>query len=891
MSFSEKNPERYTIQGACRVFPISRPTLRKRLRATGQVPDENGLYSAEQIRDAIESGPRGSRPSSVPGASPAKLRELKARCTNIELKNAALLAELVNTAEIKEDLSKALDHIGSVFADSELESRDKRDLRENLSGWRERIDAITRSKPGRPNGAFDPEEDESDSETSLLRQLQDRESRARAMGWELRNDLATGIRLMRSDVYASLELTIISAVQIVYASELLREEKERLLNLVCDWQASDPVTKQLLQLCRPREVLKPSEWQERYRMQPADSAKAGRWRNFPYQVEPLDAVLDPNVSSLTLQFCSQLLGKSAIIEGLLCWMIDQQPCSALAVHPTLGNAVNWSKNKFSPLIDSIERLSKVVHKVTPKRVRGSGENTICHKKYPGGWFLAGGSNSPANLRAHTAKWVLFDETDAYRDSAGDDGDVIFLVEQRSIRFPDSFSIQTSTPSAKGFSRIEKMFEETDMRKWFVRCPKCDGPPFVILWAHVKWPKTKAADGKTTKHWVREAFLECPCCQAALTETDRIAMVEAGEWVPTNPEVTGGKRGYQANAFLVLGPTKRGFKSWLHFFAAEFLAKRKLGVAGLRPFTNLILGESYEIEGAEPPSWELILNRREVYPEYDGDILLDAKAGLIVAGVDVQMNRLEVAWTAFAENDATWGLQYLILDGNPERREVWDQLWTALQKTWRHPSGYVLGAHYVCIDSNFLKDMVGKFCKNTSRRDLTVRPTVGRPGFDRIWWKASRNDPLLTLLQVDTAKEIVYRRLRITDLDAAEYMHFPVNQKCGYDAEYFRKLTIEVMVRDKDVPHFIKKREEDRNEPLDLAVLCLAAKELANPDWPQVMRWLETDPPKDKDWRPEEERGSVSLVNLEIPDLRGIEVDMASLKSKIRNDAKRWCRVT
>jgi phage terminase large subunit GpA-like protein len=891
MANLDQKPLKFTIRGAALAFNIARNTLRKRLRATGQVP-EDGLYTREQIEAAIGSVPKGYRPGSATSASPAKLRELKARCKNVELKNDALLAELVNTAEIKEDLAKAFDHIGNVFAGSALDARDKRDLRENLSGWLERIESITRSKPGRTPGELDLEEDDGDAGASEFRQLQDRESRARAFSWELRNDLATGIRLLRSDVYAALELTFISATQIVYSAEIPREDQERLLNLVCNWQASDPVTNKLLQLCRPREVLKPSEWQERYRMQPADSAKSGRWRNFVYQIEPLDSVLDPNVSSLTLQFCSQLLGKSAIIEGLLCWMIDQQPCSALAVHPTLSNAISWSKNKFSPLIDGTERLAKLVNKVTPKRVRGSGENTITHKKYPGGWFLAGGSNSPSQLlRAHSVKWVLADEVDAYKDSAGADGDILTLAEQRSIRFPDSFSIQTSTPSAKGFSRIEKTMSATDERRWFCRCVRCNHQ-FVLMWAHVKWPKIKV-EGKPTKHSVRETFIECPCCQAHLTESDRIAMIEAGEWIPTNPEVTG-KRGYYGNGLMVLGPTKRGFTSWLHFFASEFLAKRKLGVAGLRPFTNLILGESFEVEGATPPDWELLFNRREVYPEYDGEVLLDKSAGLVVAGVDVQANRLEVAWTAFSETDASWGLQYLILDGNPERREVWDQLFLELQRTWRSPGGRRLGAHFVCLDSNFMKDQCAKFCKNTSRRDLTVRPTVGKPGFDRVWCNASRNDPLLTLLQVDTAKEMIYRRLRITDHESPEFMHYPVNPQCGYDAEYFRKLVIEVVVDSKGHPHWEKKREQDRNESLDLAVLCLGAKELAKPDWPRVHRWLESTPPE-TDWRPEQQRRQ-ALLSLDIPDLRDvpspatIEAGFKAILNKYPG-AKKWVSVT
>lgn len=115
-----------------------------------------------------------------------------------------------------------------------------------------------------------------------------------------------------------------------------------------------------------------------------------------------------------------------------------------------------------------------------------------------------------------------------------------------------------------------------------------------------------------------------------------------------------------------------------------------------------------------------------------------------------------------------------------------------------------------------------------------------------------------------------------------------------DAEYFRKLVIEVVVNDKGHPHWEKKREEDRNESLDLAVLCLAAKELAKPDWPRVHRWLETTPPE-TDWRPEQERHK-TLLAMDIPDLRDvpspatIEAGFKAILNKYPG-AKKWVSVT
>jgi phage terminase large subunit GpA-like protein len=122
---------------------------------------------------------------------------------------------------------------------------------------------------------------------------------------------------------------------------------------------SDPdvalLIRKLLKLVEPRELLPPAEWAEKHRILPAGAAaKYGKWRNFPFQVEPLNCVNDSEVSSLTLCFASQVLGKTSIVENAIGWMIDQAPCAAMIVFPTGDNAENWSKNRLGPLIQPLQ---------------------------------------------------------------------------------------------------------------------------------------------------------------------------------------------------------------------------------------------------------------------------------------------------------------------------------------------------------------------------------------------------------------------------------------------------------------------------------------------------------------------------------------------------------
>lgn len=840
----------------------------------------------------MDSAPLPHPAQLTAGAPASKIREIAARSLHVELKNAALLRQLVDKVKIESELAQTFAVITVILSDSGLTGRDKKELGENIDSWRERLESVAASQTESTSLQNEVVECEAAEPRTELQRIQERESKARTLTWRIKNDIALGIRLFRTDVFSRLENIFVTVQQTVYISELPIGDKEDLCRQISGIQAKDELITRLLALCKPKELLLPSVWAERYRLAPSDSPKAGRWHNFPFQVQVMDSITDSTVGSLTLMFASQLLGKSSIIETLLLWAIDQAPCNIVCVHPTHANAVAWSKNRFTPLIDSTERVAKLVDQAKPKH-RGSGENTTVHKRFRGGWILCGGSGSPNNLlRAHTAKITCFDEVDGYRDSAGSDGDIITLVQQRSIRYPDAFSILTSTPGAKGVSRIEKSLAESDARHWFCRCRYCS-EQFVIMFHNIKWEKTIGADGHKVHH-TESAYLECPVCKAHLTDRDRADMVEKGEWIATQPGVVG-KRGYWANAFLVLGPVKRGYTSWLHFFASEFLAKSKLGVAGLRPFTNLILGESHELHGSESPPWTELFNRRRPFPEHEGQITLDEKIGLICVGVDVQQDRLEVEVIGISETDESWALQYTVIPGNPEMRAVWQQLREVLHRSWIHPSGHRIFPSYCCIDANYLDEYVDKFCRDTCHRHLTVTATVGKRGFQRKWWRRSKTDPLLIILGIDYPKEMIYRRLRISE-PGPEYCHYPSNPQCGYEPSYFEGLTSEKMMLDKSIPYFVKKTDRARNEPLDIRLLCLTAKELANPDWPKVKAWLDTPPSEEEDWRPSSERRQ-ALLNKEIPDLRDVVPSPGEIEEGFRAivnkhpGLKKWCSVT
>lgn len=604
---------------------------------------------------------------------------------------------------------------------------------------------------------------------------------------------------------------------------------------------------QLLSVCRPRKPIKPSEWQELHRFAPPHSPRPGKWHNDPFQIEPLDAILDENCNTLVLMWASQFLGKSSIIEGILGWQADQAPSTVVSVFPTVDAAQIWSKNRFTPFIESVGTLARLFK----KQKTGDTASTFLHKHYPGGWWKGGGSNSPAQLASHTARITTFDEVDKYVESVGarnhEEGDPIIQVKQRSARYRNPFSILTSTPTVKHFSRIEKEYATTDQRKWHVGCPKCKHS-FVILFSDIKWDKIENPNGTKT-HLTDTAYLECPRCQAKLTEEQRQKMVQKGKWVATNAKVRN-RRGYWANGFLVLGPWPNGLNSWMHYFAERWLVEGKTGTQGKREYQNLVLAETFELETIAPTAPEELFERRETYQEFEGEIVVPERVLLLTAGVDVQRDRVEIEICGWGVGNETWGIQYSVIYGNPQVFEFWDKVDALLLKKWRHPSGHLVWPYCVMIDSGDKPHVVYNFVR--SRVPRKIFAAKGTRGFVNPWViRSQKRDQRLFILKVDTPKESIYSSLRLTNYGPG-YCHWPTNPGAGYDLQYFVQLTNERLVLGGAQPYFEPKFSNARNEALDIRVLNYAAKELSFPDnrpddWTKAQKWLADNPLND--WRP------------------------------------------
>lgn len=490
----------------------------------------------------------------------------------------------------------------------------------------------------------------------------------------------------------------------------------------------------------------------------------------------------------------------------------------MMVQPTVEMAEVWSKDRFTPMARDTPCLRRLV---TENKSRTTG-NTILSKRFPGGHLAIIGANAPTGLAMRPIRKLKFDEVDRYPVSAGTEGDPIALAEKRTETFSDAIIVETSTPTIRGVSRIEKSFELSDKRYWFVEFPCCSHRGN-LLWSMVKWEEGDAST----------AHLECPNCKAKLMDADRRLMIVNGQWVATAP-FKHGIRGYHLNGIYCLFPhNPKRYKNRLHQMVSAFLKAKSEGKESLKVWVNTFLAETWQ-EDAERISAHEIGKRAEVYtPETipDGTLVL-------TAACDVQGNRIEITWWGWGEGEEGWGVEHLVLPGDPLKPEIWRELDKLWERKFKTADGRELSVAAVCIDTGGGRgteawaDMVYAYCKpRFSRRIYAVKGAnqSGLPIVSSLSHTGKRRCPYYRL-GTDTAKGMIYGRLRIEEKGPG-YQHFP--RGFGFDDNYFAGLTVEELRKEYKAGRVTLRwhcPQGARNEPLDIAVYNLAAVKILNPNW-------------------------------------------------------------
>jgi phage terminase large subunit GpA-like protein len=233
-------------------------------------------------------------------------------------------------------------------------------------------------------------------------------------------------------------------------------------------------------------------------------------------------------------------------------------------------------------------------------------------------------------------------------------------------------------------------------------------------------------------------------------------------------------------------------------------------------------------------------------------------------VDVQKDRIECEIVAWGRNKENWSVDYVILDGDTARPEIWKRLdegSAAAGLAARHGS-YHAHVRVMAVDSGYATQDVYGFVRNhpqavwggngaRASQPRTVVAVKGRDAETALILSVSKADTGgkrrgLRVWNVSgpVAKMELYRWLKLewpTDREIADGAVFPPGS-CHfpqYGEEYFKQLTAErrVIRVVKGFPHATWEKDPSRNnEALDCRVYARAAATIYGIDRMSEFKW-------------------------------------------------------
>jgi phage terminase large subunit GpA-like protein len=539
----------------------------------------------------------------------------------------------------------------------------------------------------------------------------------------------------------------------------------------------------------------------------------------------MDAITDPMIEEITVMKSVRTGGTQAAINNAIGYFIDQDPGPMLVVQPGLKEAKDWSKTHFDVMVRDTECLRNKVHtdKIKDRK------NEILYKTFPGGILYIIGANSAAGFRGKTIQRVFLDDVDAYDVSIEGEGDPIALAKNRTITYlyHRRKIVKVSNPTTRGLSRIEREFLLSDQRHYYVPCPFCHFKQ-VLLFSrqHSQFANLSQGELKFDKDNLSWCYYECENCHKQIPEKEKFNMVLHGEWRATKPEVKG-------HAGFHLSEMISTFSSWTEM-VKDFLTTEK-NRERLRVFINQRLGETFvEDKTLEVNEGEL-MHRCEDYTDVPDGVLV------LTAGVDVQVDRLEVIILGWGKEYENWFIDRRVIVGSPEREQTWKELDEFLAIPRKHATGIELpawstyGLQCVAIDSGFSTQNVYRYVKSRQNRrfyaikgdDGFRKPFIIKVGYDK------RLRARYAAIGVDSIKVRIYDRLNLqrnAEGPTPGYMHF--NRTC--DQEFFDQLVAEQRKLVRNRAGFFEwkwmLKEGRRNEVLDCYVYNWAAIELLKPNF-------------------------------------------------------------
>lgn len=491
------------------------------------------------------------------------------------------------------------------------------------------------------------------------------------------------------------------------------------------------------------------------------------------------------------------------------------------------------EKRLGPMIDAAGMQDMIVPPVKKKSNKATGD-TKRSKSFGGTYLRVTGANSESKLSSLPSRILHIDEIDKYKTVLSGGGNPV----EKAVRRTDSYGnlkkiVYISTPKEKATSQIEPLFEQGDMRYYYIPCPSC-GEMQQLKWNQIKWDKDEDGeilleydeDINLTNDPVYHECINSDCKYKMRNHEKVIFMMEKGhggkaEWRATKKPDRPGIRSYHISALY-------GFRTWIDI-VIQFT---KIGDDPIlrQDFINDTLGETYTHK-VDKPNHHYLISRAE--PDWvRGTIPNDVK--FLNLGCDVQKDRLECQIMGWSNRMESWVIDYHVLAGNPSESndKCWNKLEEIIMAEYERMDGKILRLQTAFIDAPYENSSVMAFCErfNTYYNPTSwvgVFPVFGKQtGSYIVKEHVSTISTPEILMNDQKLKKEIYSNLKkkapASGLDIPYgYIHFPDD----LEETYYKQLTAEEVIVTVDKKGIettsIHNSKQRRNEPLDVTKMCYA----------------------------------------------------------------------
>jgi phage terminase large subunit GpA-like protein len=289
----------------------------------------------------------------------------------------------------------------------------------------------------------------------------------------------------------------------------------------------------------------------------------GPWKNerTPHLIGIMDAAGFSSVQTVILCKSPQT-GGSECVHNFVGYCIDMAPGPVLYVYPDELVGRENMRDRIQPMIESSPRLRSYLSGVEDDK--GLLRMKLAHMPIYIAW-----ARSASRLSNKPIRYVIFDETDKYPETAGPkETDPISLGEARAITYDNTKKIfKISTPTTEGNFIWQAFVNEAQVIfDYWVRCPACGRDQKMQL-ERIRVPEDNHNANQIETKTL--AWYSCAHCVAKWDDHQRNQAVKMGSWRERVPDDSG-RMSISLDIYLqTYKPKKIGFHlpSWISPFVS------------------------------------------------------------------------------------------------------------------------------------------------------------------------------------------------------------------------------------------------------------------------------------------------------------------------------------